>query len=140
MASKTGNTAVVALRQRQELELRAVKAVEQTAGALDEAQRRRREALARLDEEAASVVAAHELAVAVLSTVLRDDDLAAALTGVDVARVRAYRRGADHAAVRARIAELGAVVPRRRRTAVPVPETPAPVPGDSGSGASFERT
>ncbi|MFI7510874.1 hypothetical protein ACIBSS_29055 [Micromonospora aurantiaca] len=132
MASKTGNDATRALRRRQELELRAVRAVEQAAGTVQDAQRRRHEAVARLDQEVGAAAAAHGLAVAVLATVLRDDGLAADLTGVDVARVRSYRRGADGAAVRARIAELGEVLPRRRRTAVHVPDArPSPV-GDAG--------
>ncbi|WP_018787876.1 hypothetical protein [Micromonospora sp. CNB394] len=137
MASKTGNDATRALRRRQELELRAVRAVEQAAGTVQDAQRRRQEAVARLDQEVDAAAAAHGLAVAVLATVLRDDGLAADLTGVDVARVRSYRRGADGAAVRARIAELGEVLPRRRRSAVarPGPRS-GPGPGDAGSGAA----
>ncbi|MBM0230521.1 hypothetical protein JNW91_00700 [Micromonospora sp. STR1_7] len=136
MASKTGNDATRALRRRQELELRAVRAVEQAAGTVQDAERRRREVVARLDQEVGTAAAAHELAVAVLATVLRDDGLAADLTGVDVARVRAYRRSADGAAVRARIAELGELVPRRRRTAVPVPGSARPASaGDVSRGA-----
>lgn len=118
MASNTGNEAVRALRQRQEVERRAVRAVEQSAGVLDEAHRRRREALARLDEEVREAAAAHDVAVATLATVLRDDGLAAELSGLDVTRVRALRRSVDAAAVRSRIQELGSVVPRRRGSAV----------------------
>ncbi|MCZ7379719.1 hypothetical protein [Micromonospora sp. WMMC250] len=126
----------MALRRRQELELRAVRAVEQAAGTVQDAERRRREAVARLDQEVGTAAAAHGLAVAVLATVLRDDGLAADLTGVDVARVRAFRRGADGAVVRARIAELGEVVPRRRRMAVPVPGNAGPASvGDVSGGA-----
>lgn len=132
MASRTGNEATRALRRRQELELRAARAVEQAAGTVQEAQRRRQEAVARLDQEVGAAAAAHGLAVAVLATVLRDDGLAASLTGVDVARVRSYRRGADGAAVRARIGELGEVLPRRRRTAVQVPDARVPPVGDAG--------
>ncbi|MFI0796594.1 hypothetical protein ACH4OY_28500 [Micromonospora rubida] len=116
------------------MELRAVRAVEQAAGTVQEVQRRRQEAVARLDQEVGAAAAAHGLAVAVLATVLRDDGLAASLTGVDVARVRSYRRGADGAAVRARIAELGEVLPRRRRTAVPVPGNAGPDSADGVSG------
>ncbi|MFI6163947.1 hypothetical protein ACIA59_28850 [Micromonospora haikouensis] len=137
MASRTGNEATRALRQRQEVERRAMRAVEQAAGAVEEASKRRREALARLDGEAASAAAEHGLAVAVLATVLRDDGLAADLTGLDVPRVRACRRGADSAAVRSRIAALGAAVPRRRRTAVPVPEEAAPPVGEGAGGDSM---
>ncbi|MGW0504012.1 hypothetical protein [Micromonospora sp. NPDC003241] len=133
MASRTGNEATRALRRRQEVELRAARAVEQAAGTVQEVQRRRQEAVARLDQEVGAAAEAHGLAVAVLATVLRDDGLAASLTGVDVARVRSYRRGADGAAVRARIAELGEVLPRRRRTAV---ARPAPGSGDAGVGAA----
>ncbi|MCG5466722.1 hypothetical protein MED01_005764 [Micromonospora sp. MED01] len=136
MASKTGNDATRALRRRQELELRAVRAVEQAAGTVQDAERRRREVVARLDQEVGAAAAAHGLAVVVLATVLRDDALAADLTGVDLARVRAYRRGADGGTVRARIAELGEVVPRRRRTAVPVPGNAGPASaGDVSRGA-----
>jgi hypothetical protein len=136
MASKTGNDATRALRRRQELELRAVRSVEQAAGTVQDAQRRRSEVVARLDQEVGGAAAAHGLAVAVLATVLRDDGLAADLTGVDVARVRAFRRGADGGAVRARIAELGEVVPRRRRTAVAVPGNGGPASaGDVSGGA-----
>ncbi|MEV4830618.1 hypothetical protein AB0K25_20145 [Micromonospora sp. NPDC049257] len=133
MASRTGNEATRALRRRQELELRAVRAVEQAAGTVQDAQRRRQEAVARLDQEVGAAAATHGLAVAVLATVLRDDGLAASLTGVDVARVRSYRRGADGAAVRARIAELGEVLPRRRRTAIP---RPGPGSEDAALGAA----
>lgn len=110
-----------------------MRAVEQAAGTVQDAERRRREVVARLDLEVGTAAAAHGLAVAVLATVLRDDGLAADLTGVDVARVRAFRRGADGAAVRARIAALGEVVPRRRRTAVAVPANAGP---DRDGGAS----
>ncbi|MEV1319443.1 hypothetical protein AB0J14_25565 [Micromonospora arborensis] len=136
MASKTGNDATRALRRRQELELRAVRAVEQAAGTVQDLERRRSEVVARLDQEVGTAAAEHGLAVVVLATVLRDDGLAADLTGVDVARVRAFRRGADGAAVRARIAELGEVVPRRRRTAVPVPGNAGPASAGGVSGGA----
>ncbi|WP_434740746.1 hypothetical protein [Micromonospora sp. SH-82] len=115
MASRTGNDAVLALRARQEVERRAVRAVEQSAAVLAEAEHRRREALARLDAERGDAAAAHDLAVVVLATLLRDDGLAAELAGVDVGRVRALRRSVDRSRVRERVEALGSVVPRRRR-------------------------
>lgn len=113
-----------------------MRAVEQAAGTVQDLERRRSEVVARLDQEVGTAAAEHGLAVVVLATVLRDDGLAADLTGVDVARVRAFRRGADGAAVRARIAELGEVVPRRRRTAVPVPGNAGPASAGGVSGGA----
>ncbi|MEV4273473.1 hypothetical protein ACIODS_17035 [Micromonospora chalcea] len=115
MASRTGNDAVRALRARQEVERRAVRAVEQSASALADAAERRRELLAKVDGEVGDASAAHELSVVVLAAILRDDGLAAELAGVDVSRVRALRRTVDGKAVRERIAQLGSVVPRRGR-------------------------
>ncbi|MFY1595967.1 hypothetical protein [Micromonospora sp. WMMD737] len=114
MASQTGNDAVRALRARQEVERRAVRAVAQSGAAVAEVAQRRAEVLAKLDGEVRDATAAHELSVVVLAAVLRDDALAAELSGVDVSRVRALRRTADGAAVRERVAQLGVVVPRRR--------------------------
>ncbi|WP_416903486.1 hypothetical protein [Micromonospora echinospora] len=114
MASRTGNEAVRALRARQEVERRAVRAVEQSASVLADAAERRRELLAKVDGEVRDATAAHELSVAVLAAILRDDGLAAELAGVDVSKVRALRRSVEGRAVRERIAQLGSVVPRRR--------------------------
>lgn len=91
-----------------------MRAVAQSGAAVAEVAQRRAEVLAKLDGEVRDATAAHELSVVVLAAVLRDDALAAELSGMDVSRVRALRRMADGAGVRERVAQLGAVVPRRR--------------------------
>ncbi|MBO4164291.1 hypothetical protein [Micromonospora antibiotica] len=139
MASRTGNDAVRALRARQEVERRAVRAVEQAGAALADVVERRRELVARLDGEVQEARAAHELSVVVLATVLRDDGLAAELAGLDVSRVRALRRGFDGKVVRERIAQTGAVVSRRRGRAPTEDAAPRVGPvagGESSAGAA----
>ncbi len=133
MASRTGNDAVRALRARQEVERRAVRAVEQSASALADAAERRHELLAKVDGEVRDATAAHELSVVVLAAILRDDGLAAELAGVDVSRVRALRRTVDGKAVRERIAQLGSVMPRRGRPPAPEVVSHGGVLGDVGS-------
>ncbi|SCG15615.1 hypothetical protein GA0070610_1851 [Micromonospora echinofusca] len=91
-----------------------MRAVAQSGAAVAEVAQRRAEVLAKLDGEVRDATAAHELSVVVLATMLRDDALAAELSGLDVSKVRALRRTADGAAIRERVAQLGAVVPSRR--------------------------
>lgn len=100
MASAGTNAAVRRLHDRQSAQLRAVRGLEVAAGRVTAAQERRAVVVAELDAAVAAARAGRDVAVAVLADLLGEDG-AAEVTDVAVADVRAARRRADPAAVRA---------------------------------------
>jgi hypothetical protein len=131
MARAATNDVVSRLRSRHERERAAAGAVAQAAGAVESARQRRADALARLDADLAAAVGGHDVAVAVLASLLNDDGQTAEIAGVQEGAVRAIRRRVAAVEVRAAAAWLTA----RARPGHAAVRTRTVVTGEAG-GAS----
>lgn len=122
MASKSGNDVVAALQARQKAQVAAARGFTVAQAAVEAAQRRRAALLAEQDAVVGEARRESDVALAVLATVLLQDEQTAEMVDVPVATVRNVRRNADPGEVARRIEALGV---RRRRQRRDEPATPA---------------
>lgn len=114
MASRTTNEGVRLLQQRHRAQIDAVTHVAAAGQRVEAAVQRRVDEVSRLDAAVTQAETELSVALAVLATLLHDDELAASTAGVDEVKVRTARRVVARDVVASRIRELGVSVPRRR--------------------------